>query len=281
MNEDHYCPDCEKLDEYREGVGQSSAHIDECPECQRKIAAYDMIDARMNVLGEVPAGLSERIKKAVHSGRRPSIRPFHFWLTPAFRWSASAAVMVMLAMLSSVLVYGRRASNEIADNRDIELYNKVLAKEMAPVADLAEYRFKEMQFEIPREQEAKVYQNNYLRLAAVGNAKQDEKNEFTKSNVILASQVRHIWTVDDLDDVECFLRKVAEANGQKFEIARNDEEISAQFRLKDTEIQQLVDMMNKKEWKLLSPQLPQPNAEDAIDFVGKYVNYYAMFIHNK
>ncbi|MBQ7650093.1 MAG: hypothetical protein IJS15_03995 [Victivallales bacterium] len=282
MDEIKSCPGSVVLEEYRDGTASPewTCHIDNCANCQRRIASLDLLDLRVRKVCQPPDGIAARIKAAVHEGREPSIRPMPFWRIPGYRVAAAA----LLALLISIPIYiirddGRKdVIGGVPDNPPV-VFERHKTGEIEDVASMPEQRTMAKNG-ISAEEEAPVANKlpspslNYnLRLAGTNmdGAAAKRKREVQKQP--LGGVVRHIWSVKDKDEAREFILKVAKANDRNVAIEREDGGFRALIELKDSELQQLVDMLDGNGWRLLSPYVPQPHEADAIEFKGTPVKY--------
>ncbi len=292
------CPASDILEDYRDGVAAEEwmRHIDGCPRCQRRIAALDLLDLRIRSVCEPPKGMSERIKAAIHEGREPSQYVVPFWRRGWFRGTASAAVLMVLLSLSIYIVsYKENAVN--ADSRSrvvlpidggggigidpssaLPSENKTetamnMAEDAAKAAPPAAKAADGGQMLNSRSAKAQAAFDSTLRLAGIRGGSTDVPREQKMARQSLDAMVRHIWLVDNAADALEFIGMIAAANEKSVEISRNDGGFTAAIELQDAQLQQLVDLLNSKGWKLMSPYMPQPGRADSIYLKGAPVNY--------
>ncbi len=313
------CPASEILEDYRDGVAPEEwmRHIDGCTRCQRRIAALDLLDLRIRSVCAPPKGMSERIKAAVHEGREPSVYVVPFWRRGWFRGTASAAVLMVLLSLSIYIVsyketavnadsrnrvavpidgghgIGIDPSSALPDENPTETAMNTVedaVEEAAPApmaaapaaktAPLAAKTTDDGRMLNSRTAKAQGAFDSTLRLAGMRGGSPDVPHEQKMARQSLDGMVRHIWLVDNAADACDFIGRIAAANEKSVEIRRNDGGFTAAIELQDAQLQQLVDLLNSKGWKLMSPYMPQPGRTDSIYFKGAPVNYYINIIED-
>ena len=284
------CPGSEILEEYRDGTASEEwmSHIDNCESCQRRIASLDLLDLRIRSVCEPPAGMAERIKKAVHEGREPSIKAIPFWRRPWFRAAASASIVVLL--LSATVYFAQDAGARSHSGRRPYVENAAVSDSASPenvdaqvatgsaeetglLAATAEKNISE-QDRVRSAAPSTLSFDSNLRLAGTmaENSAASQRRQAQKQP--LGNAVRHLWSVEDTDAAHDFIQKIAKANDRKLDIENVDGGFNAFIELKDTELQQLVDMLDSNGWRLLSPYIPQPREADAVKFRNIPVLYY-------
>jgi len=283
MEQNKSCPDSEVLEEYRDGTasGEWASHIDNCENCQRRMASLDLLDLRMRKVCQPPNGMAARIKAAVHEGRAPSIRPVPFWRIPSYRIAASSAALVLLLSLSLYIIRDgghQGIASGVPDNPPV-VFERPKTKEAQDTE--AESRQTAIVNNVSSMQKAtamppavqNITQNSNLRLAGTLSDGGTVKHKREVLRQPLGENVRHIWSVKDRRNARDLIIGIAKANDRIIEIDQREGGFHATIELKDTELQQLVDMLDDNGWRLLSPYIPQPREADAIEFRGNTVRY--------
>ncbi|MBO4344722.1 MAG: hypothetical protein J5833_03135 [Victivallales bacterium] len=308
--EDKNCPASEILEDYRDGVAADEwvRHIDGCPRCQRRIAALDLLDLRVRSVCAPPDGMAERIKAAVREGRGPSIHGMPFWRRGWFRGTASAAVLMVLLSLSIYIVSYNETDNADSSRiaavpsdggEGIGVEPSAALKSVNPTVAAMNSVDDAMEEAVPapmaapsakmadagkmlnsRSAKAKGLSDSPLRLAGPRGESPDLQHERKMPLQSLDGAVRHIWLVENAEDAREFIGRIAAANEKSVEINRNDGGFTAVIELKDAQLQQLVDLLNERGWKLMSPYLPQPGKAESLFLKGEPVRYYINIIED-
>ncbi len=311
-NNDHKnCPASEIPEDYRDGIAADEwvRHIDGCPRCQRRIATLDLLDLRIRSVCEPPKGMAERIKAAVHKGREPSVYVVPFWRRGWFRGTASAAVLMVLLSLSIYIVSYKETMNADSSSRvampidgghgigvdpSVAMDSETPTETAVNMAeDAVEEAAPERMAAAPAAKAAVDGQmlksrsvkatgsfDSNLRLAGTRGGSPDVPHEQKMARQSLDGMVKHIWLVENAAEAREFIGRIAAANEKSVEISRNDGGFTAVIELQDAQLQQLVDLLNTKGWKLMSPYMPQPGRADSIYFKGTPVDYYINIIED-
>ena len=276
------CPRSEILEEYRDGTVSDEwmSHIDNCEICQRRIASLDLLDLRIRSVCLPPEGMAARIKAAVHEGREPSIRPMPFWRRAWFRAAAASAVVVLLASASLYLAMdsrmrgydGATAASSAESMPDVA--SEPVNEPPAPPKMTAAAKDVHVQEKARPAAPSALSFDSSLRLAATLGQEPAAKRSRQVVRQPLGNAVRHLWSVEESDAASEFIHRIAKANGKNVEMEPVSGGFNASIELKDTELQQLVDMLDEKGWRLLSPYAPQPGEPEAVDFRNSPVLYY-------
>ena len=299
------CPDCEIIEEYRDGTASEewTRHIEGCDVCQRRIAALDLLDMRMRTVCAPPAGLSGRIKAAVHEGREPSVRPYGFWRTSWFRGTASAAVLVVLLSATMLLALRSGAEREAAGTAMDGALNENAAVDEAVSVEAdgtgiaAAKAANEMAVDFEgnaarglREDDVvrigkaakavamespvvKREQERNLKLVGVEDGRARQTETLVAPRAIVGDSVRHIWSVQDATEAREYLARVLGEKGRRMDYRGDRSAFEAVAQLTDAELQDTVDTLSKHGWKLLSPHLPQPGKREELRMTGRPVTY--------
>lgn len=275
------CPNNEILEEYRDGTvsGEWMAHIDNCKSCQRRIASLDLLDLRIRSICQPSDKMADRIKAAVHEGREPSIKSVPIWRSSLFRISASAAVLMLLLSISLYIIReggeGSRSTETVVNDSgfaaEADGPHERTAAEPEQIT-IAQNRTPMQENANAAPTPSKLSFNSNLRLAGTLGEGVSAKRKLVQKQP-LGEAVRHIWSVKDQGEAREFILKVVKANDKNVEIEQGEGGFRALIELKDTELQQLVDMLNGNGWRLVSPYIPQPGEADAIEFMNTPVIY--------
>ena len=283
------CPGSEVLEEYRDGTASCewTSHIDNCAHCQRRIASLDLLDLRIRKVCQPPDGIAARIKSAVHDGREPSIRPVPFWRVSSYRIATAAAVLVLLSISLYIGMYDGHQGiiGGVPDSPPVVFEPPARTAEEGAMAEKSQSAIAQDGISVKGDASVATARptislNPNLRLAGTYMEESSAKRKREVQKQSLGEMVRHIWSVKNKDDAKDFIQKVAKANDINVEIKREEGGFQALIELKDTELQQLVDMLDARGWRLLSPYMPQPREADVIEFRGIPVKYYVNAIED-
>ncbi len=211
-----------------------------------------------------PKGLAERIKAAVEkeaaveksvpeiSVRRPS------WYTSRLRYAAAAAVVAILAALAvSLGILSRR--------------------EPPTMVAVKTYPVKSYRLDTPlvdgKSEKIDAAGSMPVRYAGVSSVSGSSVGS-THHREHIAPAVRHVWIVSDIDAADALLKRIAEENSKNISAAeKKSGKVVYSIGLKDTELQNLVNLLHGEGWSLVTPDYPQPSEEGNALFTGRGVNY--------
>jgi len=270
------CPSIEELEDllYAREENSSSRHLENCLECRRKAEGLRRVDALLKLHMAPPEGLAERIKAAVHSGKKPVVQPFHWWNARLWRSAAAAASISIIAMAAALLLRGNAFKGS----------HGAYAANVEALLPAEEYILSDSLDKQEDTEDMKIslgYPETPYRAVNNGGVPMGENTgdlaskHFSQAKNTVPATVRHVWSVKNLPDAMNFITNIAIVNHKVLQWENDDvtKQKSPVISLSDRELQNLVDKLNANRWALLKPDLPQPGAADRVDFSGKTVLY--------
>ena len=93
-------------------------------------------------------------------------------------------------------------------------------------------------------------------------------------------EVQHVWAMDDPVVPLIFLKTMLVNQKNVFEqmIRENHDRYHLKFKVTDRNLQELVDVLDKMNCELLSPDLPQPKQSSDFDMSGRTLQYDVDFV---
>lgn len=277
------CPAEDELEDYY-STGESSelaSHVEHCEKCRKKLAEKREIDELIKGAIKPPSGLSERIKARVHEASKPQLKPvYHRQL-----WAkvAAVAVVVCICCFVSLNRHGKVtqvASVEAQAHETLETASQTVPAPVAAVPQVEAVASSTAAVPDVKLAPSHATSGN-VQLVGINGGKAKNRGK-TQMVSRLGNNVRHVWSVENVDGALAYIRKLAENSGKKIDVDESYEggNILVGLKLSDIEVQNLVDKLQNEKWALVSPYLPQPGKADVVAFSGKPV-YYVMTLVKK
>ena len=268
------CPPVSDLSEWFDGEGceQISRHVEKCRHCKATVDFYKSINQTLRSTSAPPQDLAQRIfAQCREESSPPSVFPF-FKHRPFFK---VAAILAMIAVVATGINFlGDRDEVTENDKPRRENVDTVTAGDAAAIPTLGETP--------GSERYRSMATNNPARFVRLVSGKRHapfasrvalQLNESVPR--LLPQSVRHVWVVDDLKQARSqFGESLPEGAASVCEKVR-DQSICIRTVLADHEVQQLVDRLNKNNWALISPTLPQPGEVNRLRMIDRQVTYVA------
>lgn len=255
------CPSFDSISAYLDGEAEANetAHIESCQHCQRILASLRTLDEVVTRSCQPPEGLSARILAACSADREaasPTIIPF--WGRPLIRYAAAIVITFGLAFAVKSMVNGTNPADDSPASGP--MFAEVGGGDVDPGSNPIDPA-----------------------MTRVVSAESGNSAPVTRLPVVkrvVSSQVNHIWGGRNLDRVEKDLAAQL-PEGAKWGLTRDNAGISVQASLTDEQLQKLINGIHAQGYDLFSPELPQPNQEERVEFMGgsKKVIYQARFVN--
>lgn len=254
------CPSFEVISAHLDGEAEAgdATHIESCQHCLCILASLRDLDKVVARASQPPQGLSARILAACAADRDhaapATVTPF--WGRSLLRYAAALAITAGLAF----------AVRQSVGNGDS-------APDPGKVAMLDNGDGDGSNPDGP--------QIDPTNSSPVSTREGGDSAAITVPVVkrLVANQVRHVWGVKDLEKVE---KDVATQlpEGAKWGVSRDNAGISVEASLTDEQLQKLVNGIHDRGYDLFRSELPQPNQEDRVKFMGgsRKVIYLARFV---
>ncbi len=256
------CPSFDSISAYLDGEaeGQETAHIESCAHCQRILASLRTLDEVVTRSCQPPEGLSARILAACSADREtasPTIIPF--WGRSLVRYAAAIVVTLGLAFAVKQTVGGTSPDH---------------ASPTPPSPTIADVGTGGIG------PDSNPIDPGMTRVVSADGGNTAPVNVMPVAKRLVTSQVSHVWGGKSLDRVEKDLSAQL-PEGAKWGLTRDNAGVSIQASLTDEQLQKLVNGIHAQGYDLFSPELPQPNQEERVKFLGgsKKIIYQARFVN--
>lgn len=270
------CPPVSELSEWFDGEGSEQEqirwHVEKCRHCKATVDFYESVNQTLQNTCAPDEDLAQRIfAKCQEESSPSSVFPF-FKHRPFFK---VAAILVMIAVVATGINFlGDR--DQVTENDELARgsFDTVTAGDAAAIPGLGE---------TPRsERYRSISSDNPARFVRLVSGKRNAPFKFRVALQLnesvprlLPQSVRHVWVVDDLKQARAqFGVSLPEGTASVCEKV-SDHALCIRTVLADHEVQQLVDRLNKKNWSLISPTLPQPGEVDRLRMIDRQVTYVA------
>lgn len=253
------------------------SHVEKCPECRRRLETYSRIDGLIATSLRAPEGLAERIlegcRKTEQAGKDAQMP---IYVIPGWRHfiGKAAAVVAVVGLLGATWYWGH--SSNVGTGTDGQVVAVATDSEgasgvsSAVVGDVDQHLGVAVAQDVERS-------NRYMGRNHIVPVSTKGGNVFRGNRRVqvpheLSDVVRHVWTVDNLAECRAYLQGL---DGVKVKFADNmqGKMIASIEGLDDYRLQSLVDTLQKRNWALVSPMLPQPNQPERVKFTKQPVTY--------
>lgn len=292
------------------------AHVEHCENCQQIIADFELFDDEIARHIESIAPDKSTVQRLVKQTRyRLHPKSIRFLPFPVL-WRLAACLALVLGIFGLYQQWDRHRyelANQPLDVATVagqaeEDLDELSAFEQELIEDLiAEFGDSAVDFDLQEVaapqpvasssgtsdaglRETEINANGVLQLndiSFVGYGPPRALEVETESSIspaprpkLLDDHVRHVWLVDDATDPLRSLQALMPAHKQDFAelIAQQRDEYVLQFVVQDRDLQELVNHFDALNYKLISPNSPQPGNGDELRLTGKRVQYEVDFV---
>ena len=284
------CPSLEKLNAFYDGDGSLSAieyenvakHVQNCVICQDIIASYDELDSDLSLLlkisdeklAESQNNVKNRLFEELDLAPKNQ-KKFNFVQFRTFAYRA-AAVLAFAFMGYMILDMKHDLNSRQQTIASTEFKETEIPKYVTKSTDVAKNKFlTQNSVSLDDYQESSYNYDNQLL------ANQSVLGSSSEEAVVIPSNVKHVWTLDDnLDSLNSTFAKACEATDifETLDINGDENGFEVTINTSKSKLIALVQYLKGRGMKLLSPQAPQP--EDNVFYVNgdEAVTYKAQFI---
>ncbi len=287
--QEHRCPSFEDVSAFLDHELTSDSpllqHISTCPECQRRLAEYRLIDeyVHRSMAVDVPEGMNERIKAAIARERRVVRFPANFGtfmrLAAAFTVCCGVSFYIMMDKTTPPVVpVGNNRETEVGMVRNVAVHRPVSNVRADDPSGYTPGRFNGL------------ISAGSLVGASYGGA---DTPVFTDAMASvdrnhkpadIASQVQQVWAVKDSERTVSLLEhimKQMKVPEKSVRITVNGDNVKLIAGLSKVELVNLVRACRACGLELLSPAAPQPEQNVFAGRADQPVVYYAEFVADK
>jgi len=241
------CPSSDDLSAAVDGFipEEIAVHVESCTACQNHLATLRRLDVAVRRRLVPPVGLAERIRQRVsEAAGADHLARKRWWLVPTLRLAAALAVTAAaVAILVQVLQRSSGPSPTLAERGAVQ-------PPLPPVTETV----------------------------AVGPREGDTVPQRPRDGApqALPRRVRHVWAVNNVDGEKSCLQSLLPKGA--YEVAVADGNTVYTVRLKDRDLQALVDQLAERKWQLASSELPQPRRPGSVTLTGRDVRYSLVLV---
>ncbi len=266
------CPGNQALSELVDGENELpnvSRHVSDCVRCKDVVGVYRKIDRATRHDMTPPEDLADRIKQACREVA-PVKKPLVLWWTsPSLRVAAGLLITAMLAALAMNVA---RDSKEFAlAAKEPERMGAVIARNPNPAPAAA----------FPANDRTVVQGDEMRVVNAQGGAATGNTYASIQRQVVLPAEVKHVWTVEDLESAEKYFLSALPASSRPTVRQLGPARTGLTVFLRDQQLQALVEGLAAKRWDLVASALPQPRKRNEVRFVGRPVLYDVQLVEKR
>lgn len=305
------CPDCDQLNEYYENVRDGAVdgrlpqvhqHLQTCQKCQAVMRFYRSLDGLISKSAAPSDDFIDRILQECHrtaeddqvfdkaqtdvaAGALDVAPRLRLWQRSWFRLAMTAS----LALLAGGVTVRLLSSSEshvtqtavvaVPEQRTLEEVSAIVAAAENPTQTEAPALVAITPENLPQRQGVTA---SNIRHVGVKGAGGDMEQQATAQQRPLEQIVRHTWLVRRLDEAQNFLQAFdGQAGITVHALPSKQRRVIVSLRgIQDVTLQKLVDVLESKQWALISPMLPQPRQGVRVDFKHKPVIYTVRLVES-